>query len=142
MGILDHWEQWTQCTTTECRSNIINAVFRSDDPVAANWINSIEQPEEVSSKLKNYGPNILDVSSWYAQVNDNGLKETLSHLIGGPHLYAQGNVRPRRASPREPPKGPEASLILLPLVPNSPLRKVQPHTRPVYWAGRCTELPT
>ena len=126
---LEHWEQWTQCTNTECRSTIINAVFRADDPVAADWINSIEQPEErylQVEKLQTKHPGRIQLVC--TKLKDNELKKRCLTSSARPHLYAQGNVRPPKSLPKRTAKGPEASLILLPLVPNSPLRKVEPHT--------------
>ena len=78
----DHWEQWTQCTNTECRSTIINAVFRADNPIAANWINSIEQPEEryiQVEKLQTKHPG--RIQKVCTSCNDDDLKTSLSHLI-------------------------------------------------------------
>ena len=125
----DHWEQWTQCTNTDCRSEIINAVFRADDPIAATWINSIEQPEErylQVEKLQTKYPGRIQLVC--TKLKDAELKKRCLTSSARPHLYAQGNVRPPKSLPKRTAAGPEASLILLPLVPNSPLRNVQPHT--------------
>ena len=109
----EHWEQWTQCTDTQCRSNIINAVFQADDPIAAFWINSIEQPEErylQVEKLQTKHPGRIQLVC--TKLNDNELKKRCLTSSARPHLYAQGNVRPPKSLPKRTAPGPEASLIL------------------------------
>ena len=116
----DHWEQWTQCTNTECRSSIINSVFRADDPVAANWINSIEQPEERYLQVEKLQTKMGRIQLVH-KVNDAELKKRLTS--SSDHLYA--NVRPPKSLPNEPRVD---ILNSIATVPNSPLRQVQPHT--------------
>lgn len=123
------WEQWIKCPDTECRSKVIDSVFQVNDPIVAKWINIIEQPEERYFQVKRlqtkYPGRIQLVCT---KLKDTDLKKRCLTSSARPHLYAQGNVRPPQSLPKRIAEGPEASLILLPLVPNSPLRKVKPHT--------------
>jgi len=125
----DNWEKWTECTSTECRSIIIDSVFRIDDPIAAKWINVIEQPEErylQIERLQTKHPG--RIQKMCTELQDENLKHRCLTSAARPHLYAKGNIRPPQSIPKRTAAGPKSSMVLLPLVPDSPLRSVTPYT--------------
>ena len=130
----DNWGKWTKCTDTECRSLIIDSVFRVDDPVAAKWINLIEQPEErylQIERLQTKHPG--RIQQMCTELHDANLKDRCLTSAARPHLYAKGNIRPPQSIPKRTAMGPKASMVLLPLVRDSHLRDVDPHT------DQCTD---
>ncbi len=130
----DNWNQWTECTDTECRSLIIDSVFRVDDPIAAKWINLIEHPEErylQIERLQTKHPG--RIQQLCKELHDANLKDRCLTSAARPHLYAKGNIRPPQSIPKRTATGPKASMVLLPLVRDSHLRSVTPYT------DQCTE---
>lgn len=130
----DSWEKWNACTDTECRALLIDTVFRIDDPIAAKWINIIEQPEErylQIERLQTKHPG--RIQQMCKELVDENLKHRCLTSAARPHLYAKGNIRPPQSVPKRTAQGPKSSMVLLPLVPNSHLRAVKPYT------DQCTD---
>lgn len=130
----DNWDKWTQCTDTECRSLIIDSVFRVDDPIVAKWINVIEQPEErylQIERLQTKHPGRIQMLC--KQLEDDSLKDRCLTSSARPHLYAKGNIRPPQSIPERTAEGPKASMVLLPPRQDSHLRAVTPYT------DQCTD---
>jgi hypothetical protein len=122
------WSIWVSCADSACTSKVIQQQFKVDRNKVGNWINILESSEQQIlqlNKLQTLHPGrVKDVCVTLTQA---AVRKKCKESAARPHLYAKGGIPKQRRALKKRTSGPEASLVLLPMVSSSPLTEVSPN---------------